>query len=386
MRRVAAALLCGLCTSAAAGPATDELDALCLQLLDGSRLKATDGTTLYLPDGRAHYQALWTRDFAYMVRYAGDLIPPGDIRACIEYLLRGQRADGVIPDRVEPDGTPVYVAGAKDHPIGEYNLDNAQFLILVTDAYLRLIDAPTDAPDISRWYSTMRRGLDTIPLGDSGLVYNPSDRPHSPYGFTDTVGKTGDLFMESLLYWEAADILARWAETLGRASDAAILRDRAAKIVNAVGTLWDDSAGAFFAATQDCRQIDVWANAYAIDIDFPLGERRARVLDFLIANYERYVSRGQVRHLLTPEHWQRMLAGVAPDRYQNGAYWATASGWVINALAERDPVLARKTFDDLLADFRAHGVFECVHGDYRQLDSYVVSATNPRAAARKLGY
>jgi len=89
---------------------------------------------------------------------------------------------------------------------------------------------------------------------------------------------------------------------------------------------------------------------------------------------------------LKGETWQRQLAPVAPGRYQNGAYWATPTGWVINALAVVDPVLARRTFRELVADFQAHGVYECIGEDHRQLESYVVSVTNPLGAVRRLGW
>jgi hypothetical protein len=45
------------------------------ELLRGSRVAASDGTVLYTPDGKGNYRALWTRDFAYMVEGAGDLLP-----------------------------------------------------------------------------------------------------------------------------------------------------------------------------------------------------------------------------------------------------------------------------------------------------------------------
>lgn len=36
-------------------------------------------------------------------------------------------------------------------------------------------------------------------------------------------------------------------------------------------------------------------------------------------------------HIFTPdgEYWDRLLIEILPEEYQNGAYWATASGWVI---------------------------------------------------------
>ena len=94
--------------------------------------------------------------------------------------------------------------------------------------------------------------------------------------------------------------------------------------------------------------------------------------------------KGQVRHLFQGEYWERLLIPVPRDRYQNGAYWATASGWVMQAIHPVNPQLALRTFEELIADFQQNGVYECVHPEYRQLESYVVSACNPLGAARKL--
>jgi len=211
-------------------------------------------------------------------------------------------------------------------------------------------------------------------------------KPHSPYGFTDTVGKTGELFFESLLDWAASRRMAGWQRRTGNKTQARKHRERAELIERNIDRLWDDHTGAFFAATQDCRQLDVWGNAYAVWLDFPLGRRRGRILKFLLDERDRFIWRGQVRHLLKGEHWQRLLAPVPPERYQNGAYWATASGWMMWALAQKDRKVARRMCEDLLADFRVNGICECISEDHRQLPSYVVSATNPLAAVRRLKF
>ncbi|MHB8521572.1 MAG: glucosidase family protein [Limisphaerales bacterium] len=354
------------------------------RLLAGCRVPARDGTPLYTPDGKGNYQALWTRDFAYLVENAGDLMPLADIEADIRYLLKGQRTDGAIPDRVRPDGVPVYTAGGEDHPLGEPNIDNPQFLVIAVDAYLKRIPAARRRALFREWSAQLDRGMDYIPRNDRGLVFNDPQKPHSPYGFTDCIGKTGELLMESLLYWTACERLAVWHR---RAGDRALAREHRsrAKLIEAnLGALWNADIGAFNAATGDCRQIDIWGNAYAVYAGFPLGARRERVLQFLVNNYDHCVWHGQVRHLLAGEYWQRLLTPVAHDRYQNGAYWATASGWVMVAIAKKQPDRARQMFADLIADFRANGICECVTGDYRQLPSYVVSAANPLAAARRL--
>ena len=81
----------------------------------------------------------------------------------------------------------------------------------------------------------------------------------------------------------------------------------------------------------------------------------------------------------------RLFVPVNPGEYQNGAFWATPIEWLCAALAAADLALARKTLDDLLRYFDRFGVYECVNGEQRRLDTYVASAANARAALRLLG-
>jgi hypothetical protein len=369
------------------------------QLLRECTVTADDGTVLYTPAGGSHYRALWVRDFTYMVESAGHLLPAAHVEACIRYLLRQVREDGAPPDRVLPSGAPVYAAL---QGLVLPNIDNAQFLAILVDEHLMREPSPARQAALFReWAPALDRVMDYIPRSAVGLVENDPHDPHSPYGFTDTIGKTGELLMESLLYWTASQRLARWHEAAGDAGRAGEYRHRATQIETEIGTLWADEAGAFYAATNECRQIDIWGNAYAIYLDFPLGARRERVIDFLVQHYDRYAWRGQVRHLLAGEYWQRILQPNSvyetPDRYQNGAYWATASGWVMWALAQADPELARGMLTDLLDDYRRRGVYECIAAeirgpasgrfvltDIRRIEDYVVSATNPLGAVRRL--
>ena len=51
--------------------------------------------------------------------------------------------------------------------------------------------------------------------------------------------------------------------------------------------------------------------------------------------------------------------------------------------------LAQSVVDELLASFRAKGIFECVNGNYRQLEHYVIVAVfdeeHPGGRARVVG-
>jgi hypothetical protein len=350
------------------------------QELTGCRRIAEDGTVLFTPDGEGHYGALWTRDFAYMVENAHDLIDPGEVRAAILYLLCGQRADGCIPDRVQVDGRAVYSAGAASAPLGDPPTDNSQFMVSLVHNYVR---RSGDIAFACQHLQALRQALDWVPRSANGLVYIPPGHRQSPYGFTDTVAKSGELCFSSLLDWkgchEMADLCAQCGE-----DDTAYL-DRAQLVERGLERRWDPQTGAYLAATTNCRQVDVWANAFALYCGFARGRRREQLLAFLRASYDAIVWRGQVRHLRRGEYWEKLLIPVSPETYQNGAYWATASGWVWDALMQVDVPLAERMWADLLLDFQAEGICECINVGERKLTHYVVSAVNPLGAiARRL--
>ena len=68
--------------------------------IEGCKVKSDSGLWLHTPDGIGHYKALWTRDYYYFVKYAGEFIDDANLKSSIQYVLDGQRKDGCIPDRV----------------------------------------------------------------------------------------------------------------------------------------------------------------------------------------------------------------------------------------------------------------------------------------------
>jgi len=344
----------------------------------GCRRTAVDGTILFTPDGQGNYGALWTRDFAYMVQNAYHLLDPGEVRAAILYLLHGQRTDGCIPDRRQVDGREVYSAGPAAAPLGDPPTDNAQFIVDLVHSY---VGHSNDLAFARQHLAALHRALDWVPRTSKGLVFIPPGQRQSPYGFTDTVAKSGELCFSSLLYWNACRQMAELCAHCGKKSAEYV--ERAAQIEQGLQRLWDPGAGAFRAATGDCRQVDVWASAFAIYIGFAREEQRDRLLTFLRTHYHQIVWRGQVRHLLRGEHWEKTLIPVTPETYQNGAYWSTASGWVWDALCQVDESLADRMLDELLQDFRDGGICECINVGYRKLAHYVVSVVNPLGALKR---
>jgi hypothetical protein len=132
------------------------------------------------------------------------------------------------------------------------------------------------------------------------------------------------------------------------------------------------------AATDLGRQMDVWGTLYAMHLG--LIDRKIDPKDI--------VHLAAVKHSTTP--WPKVIPGVAPGRYQNGAYWHTATGWLISAVArsEEDMAsrIAREYIDHLRADdFRKGEKFgapwECLGPDRNvyQNPVYMASVTVPLA-------
>lgn len=356
------------------------MQAMTQKQLKGCIIRSDSGVNMYTPDGMGNYTALWTRDFTYMVEYAGEWIPTEDIRANIEYLLEGAGQDGWIPDRVDGRKTSRYTAG--DGSIGLPNLDNASFVVIATDEYMKRVDPQEGRRFFQKWYPVLQRGLDVLPKDDTGLIFNDPDHPHSPYGFTDCIGKTGSLLMESLLYWRALKILSERYTECNLPNDHWI-RQIAAIEKNLYPT-FHTNQGVMVAATVDCRQIDIWANCYAVSIGFPLPDSvKADIGHYMLKHSEDIVESGQIRHLVKGEYWSRLLSGIPRGEYQNGAYWATAAGWFADAIAAYDRNAAEKVLTDVYTYFQNEGIFECVNGEYQKLNNYVASATNVYHAMKK---
>ena len=351
-------------------------------LLKGCIIVADNGTNMYTPDGVASYAAFWTRDFSYMVENAIELIPPKDVEKGIQYLIDGANSDGWIPDRVEKDGYPKYTAGG-GLPASP-NLDNGCFLCMLADDYLKTLSDECAKEVFLKWQSALQKGLDCLPVAKNGLIINQATPPHSPYGFTDTVSKTGYLAFETILLWQAQKIMSKWLTKYG--FSASKYEENCQKIEENFKNIFTQENGMLRAATGICAQTDIWASCYAIYVGFPLPmATKKNIANWLISNYDEIVEYGQIKHLPKGEYWEETFLPVEKETYQNGAFWAVPIKWFLCAVSILDKELAVKTLRDLLKYFEKYGIFECVNGEWRKLDSYVASATNTYGACKEFG-
>ncbi len=344
-----------------------------LEQLEGCRVKGAGGTWIHTPDGVGNYKALWTRDFCYMVEYAGDLMEPNEIKASIYYLLNGQREDGCIPDRVNVAGQPVYSPGPPGKPMADNALDNGPFMAMLVCSY---VNQYQDEELFKEVELKLRRGLDHTNVEESGLVYNNPNNPQCVYGFTDIVKKTGNLLFSSLLYYRANLEMYQLCKKY-ECGNPAIYKSRYEYIRQNINTLWDEDKGMFWAADIDCKQIDIWGSAYAVEVGITDDEQTRRIASYLVEHYDETVLNGQIRHLTRSEGaWNNLFKPCEEGTYQNGAYWATPLAWVIPVYARFKPNLAKEMLENVVTDFQENGINECINDGYVKVPNFVVSATN----------
>jgi len=351
--------------------------------IEGCRRLARDGVTqCFTPDGAGRYGALWTRDFCYMVEGYAEGISNADLRNAVGYLLRGVRRDGVAPDRVQADGQAVYSAGSTENPVGEAPTDNAQFLVKLVEF---TVNRTGNVEVFTKHAATLKKAMRSIPRREDGLVFIDPDAPsRSPYGFTDCIRKTGAVLFSSVLYWESAHCMARLYEKVGSGPDALRWRREAKRVRDALRALWDEKEGVFLAATQDCRQPDVWGSAYAVFTEAATEQQGWAIARWLDKHYGEIVWQGMVRHIREPEGWQSLLRPLPANTYQNGGYWPVPGAWVIHTLRRVNPQRASQMLLDLLQHMHEHGVNEWENKNGAVgVRNYVASATLTLIAVRE---
>lgn len=346
-------------------------------VMEKARLQMDDpaATWIYSPGGYGN--RCWPRDCYYIVNGGRQFVPPEEVRGVVRLLLHWQLPNGMVPKNFCGGGGDYVCWGPPPEA------DSAQFAVLLADEYFqRSGDKEFAAATVEK----LKKAMDSMPRNAEGLSWIDPAAAHTPYGFTDQVYKTGAELYTSLLYWEAARKLAAMATAAGNAEIANEMTSRAEAIEKHLpAALWDEQSGMYLAATQDCRQIDIWGSAYAVYIGFPNAKRNERITRYLIGHYDEIVYAGQVRHLPGGEYWQKTSQPIGKDEYQNGAFWGTASGWVTYAIAQADPALASRMLGDLTDYFRARGVFECVNkAGIEKIDDYGATIGNPLAAIRRM--
>lgn len=356
------------------------LHATALRMIRSGHCRMANGARAFPPQTGPGYGAFWLRDYAYQLEGCAEAFSDRELTDACRVFVGALREDGAAVDCVKFDGRPVYKPGfgtMGDNPVA----DGSQFTVNVAwHTWRKTGDRRLLMEMIDKLVMTMR----AAPRNPAtGLIHiKPGGWDRCPYGFTDTIRKQGDELFCSLLYVQASRRLADLLDAAGRPDDAAQWRAEAARLVPAIhGAFWDEKTGLFRAATGLCGQPDIWGSAFAVDLGVATPAEAKTIARYFKDHYDQIVERGQIRHLPGGMYWD---AGCERDTYQNGGYWATATGWFACTLDLADPALAERTIADMVEDFRRRGMSEWVRGPRMAVMNYLASVTMPLAGVKRM--
>ena len=352
------------------------------RIIRASKREMKDGTAAFPPQVGIGYEAFWLRDYEYALEGSIASFSSKELTDACRVFIRGVREDGAGVDCVKFDGTPIYKPGYGSmgkEPV----LDGPPFTVGVAwHTYRRTKDKALLLESLDPLVKTMTY----MPRNKTnGLAHIAYLGERCPYGFTDTIGKSGDELFCSLLMIQAARQLGDLLEAGGRANEARKWRQEAVRVSASVRTVfWDKQVGLFRSATGNCNVPDIWGSAFAVRLGVADAKQSKAVAQYFKAHYAEIVQDGQVRHLPGFTDWNGKKTPTNGGSYQSGAYWATPVGWFVYALDLVDPTLADKTVLDMVDHFKKYGACEWINGEQRQLPNYLASAALPLDGIRAM--
>jgi hypothetical protein len=370
-----------LADSAALSEAVNWLEDESHRLIRASKRTMKDGTSAFPPQVGIGYEAFWLRDYVYTLEGSIESYSDKELLDAGRLFIRSMRADGAGVDCVKFDGHPIYKPGFGTLGVNPV-ADGSQFTVAVVwHTYQRTRDLKFLKENIDALIRTMR----SVPRNPrTKLVHiTDDDWDRCPYGFTDTVRMQGDVLFCSLLYVEAGRRLSKLLDVVGRKGEAAEWKSEAEIVARKIREVfWDERIGLFRAATIRCREHHIWGSAFVVYLGIADKSQSLAIARYFKDNYSQIVQNGQIRHLPGGVYWEMCVAGR--DTYQNGAYWATPTGWFVYTLDLVDSALADRTVIDMVSDFKKGGVCEWILGEKRRLPKYLASASLPLAGIRKM--
>jgi len=351
------------------------------RLIRASKRTMKDGTAAFPPQVGIGYEAFWLRDYAYTLEGSINSYSDKELLDACKLFIRSIRVDGAGVDCIKFDGHPIYKPGFGSmgaNPVA----DGSEFTVAVA---WHTYQKTKDSEFLGEIIDALVKTTNAIPRNPkTGLVHiEDTDWDRCPYGFTDTVRMQGDVLFCSLLYVEAGRRLSDLLSVLNRKVETDQWKREADAVARSIrDVFWDSQVGLFRAATIRCREHHIWGSAFAVYLGVADESQSQAVATYFRDHYAQIVQKGQIRHLPANTYWEKCQA--ARDTYQNGAYWATPTGWFVYTLDLVNPKRANQTVIDLVTDFQKNGACEWVFGEKYKLPNYLASAALPLAGIRSM--
>jgi len=409
------------------------LEELTMDVLESSRIYPGEevaagfgpnntGGVLIRPGGRDCYPAFWIRDYALSLE--SGLIPPGEQRHMLQLTASTQCNQtwitpggslvpyGAIADHIRvDDGKPIYFPGTyiyEDQGVPEFGtlppISDQFFFIHMAYIYVKTTADTAFLRSEINGMALIQR-LETAyrtaaVRSDNPLVYTTEHLRGVDFGFRDVQVITGELCFPSILKFRASNELAWLFEQLEVSQQAISYMKTAEKLKELIPAVFSDPRGMLKASTGRSNQPDVWSTALAVYLGILGDDALEKTCLFLAEAYlEGYLSyRGNIRHILTTDDfsagtaWEISLA--QKNTYQNGAYWGTPVGWVVDAISRVNKKAAQKLAFEYISELRENDYrkgadfgapYECFHpSGNRQNPVYLTSVTCPYGVFMKL--
>jgi hypothetical protein len=196
----------------------------------------------------------------------------------------------------------------------------------------------------------------------TGMAATSPERRAVGFIFCDSVYMTGQMLFASLLRWRAATQMRALEAALGAGAAAETYGRQAALIArNLVPVFWSPRThgGWLKASTGVSGQADVWGTIYALYLGLLPPEVAREAVRQILTDLEtgKIEFKGALRHVplgrdASPTTaWEQSVAEY--NRYQNGAFWHTPTGWLVAALAGHSPATAKSVFGAFIRHLRA---------------------------------
>lgn len=340
-----------------------------------------DGTAAFPPQVGLGYEAFWLRDYEYTLEGSVDAYSDQELIDACHTFVQGIRSDGSGVDCIKFDGTSIYKPGfgtMGKNPVA----DGSQFTVGVA---WHTYHKTKDQKLLLEVLDPLLKTMNAVPRNPrTHLVYiTPgAKQDRCPYGFTDTIGKQGDVLFCSLLFVQACRQLSDLLRWGGREAESLNWKKKGILIAESIrNVFWDEQTGLFLAATVQCREHDIWGSAFSVYLGVANESQSLAIATYFKSHYSEIVQHGQVRHLPGGVYWE---VGRRHDAYQNGAYWATPTGWFVYALDLVDTELANQTVKDMVDHFKENGACEWIFDKQLKLPNYLASASLPLAGIRAM--
>ncbi len=356
------------------------------------------GGVLIRPGGRACYPSYWIRDYAMSLE--SGMVTKEEQQHMLE-LTAATQCDqtwisstgslipaGAIADHIRiDDSKPIYFPGTYDYetqggktwgvvpPFGDqyFFIHMAYYFLQTTSSSdfllqeingIRLVDRLEMAYKVP---PTKRDGV---------LVYTTDDFRGVDFGFRDVITITGELAFPSILKYRASLEMAEIYKLINKTEKSNAYSTIAEKLKTEIPSTFSDDRGMLLASTEKSNQADVWSTVLAVYFGILEGDDMKKTCQYLSDAYKNgsLAYKGNIRHVLTTDDfdessaWEFSLA--KKQTYQNGAYWATPTGWVCHAIAKVNPTLAQQLAKEYVDDLRANDFrkgaefnapYECFH-------------------------